>query len=325
MNQVQSSIGGPDISSKPSFVPKRSSLIIKIVIGVVVILVVGIGVALAARVWDPLWNPFRSEPQEVLEKMYQNMKEAKSLHVELVLNIEENSSSEVTIIKLSNDSDKLDPNNTKSKGEIEVVSGDKFSFKLNYVIINKKLFFKIDNISPIMGMDLSFFQGKWIESGESFKQDNQESKTLGESIEEIKEILIFKQELKDEKIDNKRVYHYLLEINEEKLKELSQIATPVSGIVGGVGSIEKQVEDIKDFEINYFIGKRDELLYKISAYKEVEEESRKESLSFEMTFSDFNKELYIEAPQEAQSLEEVLEGLFGESIEGLMQSDPSTY
>lgn len=298
---------------------KRQKPITKIIAVVVLIIIIGTGIALGSFIWDPLWNPFRPSPEKVIGKMYQNMKEAKSFHIELIFEIKGSSSSENMTVRLNNDSDKLDPDNIRSKGKIEIVSGDSLSFTLNYVMINKKLFFKVDNIPPIMGMDLSFFQGEWIDVGESSEQEDQETKSLGEFIEEIKEILILKQELKDDKIDSRKVYHYLLGINEEKLKELSQNATDaivssvplIGGTIGSNESIEKQLENIKDFEMNFFIGKRDELLYKISIYDEVGDESGKKSLSLEMNFSDFNKEIDIQVPEGARKIEEILQEMFG--------------
>lgn len=316
MNKYQSQINKPDViptfSSVPTSPKGRLTLVIKIVVGVVVILVVGLGVALATRLWDPMWSPFRPEPEEVIERMYQNIREAKSLRAELTLKIEQGLAA--TIIKLSNESDKSDPDSTKSKGRIEVASEHMFSFTLDYIIVDKKLYFKLDKIPSFMSMVPSPIEGVWIDAGELYNQFTEQPKGFGEIVKEAEEALVFKEELEDEKIDSKRVYHYLLSIDEEKLRELSQAATssavPFTARGGQTdGPIDQQLEEIKDFEINYFIGKKDELLYKMSAYKEVEEESS--SVSFELTFSDFNKELSIEVPKGAKKMEEILGNPFG--------------
>ncbi|MDP2910359.1 MAG: hypothetical protein Q8N58_01045, partial [bacterium] len=59
---------GPISPIKPKTPFKiNKMLIIKIGIAAVVGVLVLTGVALAARIWDPVWNPFRPEPEEVME------------------------------------------------------------------------------------------------------------------------------------------------------------------------------------------------------------------------------------------------------------------
>ena len=312
-------------SIKPSKIPFKIAKGLIIKIGVVVI-IIGIpvltGVTLATRIWDPLWNPFRPESEEVIQRMYQNMKDTNSYHMEAVLITEE--SSKKTIVKMTGDFDKRGSNDTEIKGKLEFTSESDLSFTslgLNYMIANKKIFVSIGEIPSLMGVDFSAISGQWIDFGEfyNFQKDLESFRGF---IEKTKQMLTLKEALKDEEINNKKVYHYLLEINEEELKELlsQTIADPISliaGMVGGSEYLEKELENIKDFEINYFIGKEDELLYKISFYQEDELESGKESLSFELTFSDFNKELYITKPIGSKSIEEILSGFFEGAIEVL--------
>lgn len=44
----------------------------------VLILVVGTTVVLATRIWDPFWNPFRPNPEEVIKRMFLKMEEIKT-------------------------------------------------------------------------------------------------------------------------------------------------------------------------------------------------------------------------------------------------------
>ena len=72
----------------PSPPQKKKSKILWIIIGGIILVVVG-GIlgALATRVWDPLWNPFRPEPTEVIEKMTLEMEKLKTLHSRTKLEI----------------------------------------------------------------------------------------------------------------------------------------------------------------------------------------------------------------------------------------------
>jgi len=293
----------------PSFFKKN--LVIKIVAAIVGLFAVGT-IILATRIWDPLWNPFRPEPKQIIESMYENMKGAESFNTKILLKVDDENNNSFSV-RLTNDIDKSERKRYKGQIEISSVSeGSSFSFSIQYVLNDKELFIKMGNIPPIMGMDFSAFSGQWIKlEGQALK----ENKNV-DLISEIKEVFVFDKELKDEKINGNKTYHYVIKLNKDKLEKLT--AGLMESVPQGIApipdeeTIGQQLEAIEDFGIDYFIGKRDMLLYKASFYKEIADEGGKRYLNFEWNFSDFNKEIHIDIPENAKPIEELVGGLFGE-------------
>lgn len=93
--------------------------------------VVGVGTSLATRVWDPLWNPFRPNPEKVLAKTASQMKELKTYHNKTVF-VADFKNKEGFKIEgdFSGDSDNADGNNPKLAGK----------FNLNFLLWKERNF-----------------------------------------------------------------------------------------------------------------------------------------------------------------------------------------
>jgi len=108
---------------KPSKFSKKKILIPLIIIGIVLI---GFTAVLAARIWDPLWNPFRPSPEAVLMKSINIDKQVSTFKMQTnfvadLRAIQPTSDSSLNRIKLefaSNDAyDRSQPNTPKHKGD----------------------------------------------------------------------------------------------------------------------------------------------------------------------------------------------------------------
>jgi len=299
---------------------KPGALIVKIIIGIVIVAVVGVGVALAIRIWDPLWNPFRPNPAEVIERMFQNMKNLKAFHADFNLESKDLSSKDggTVILAIKNDYNKLNADDIRSKGEISYSSlKDNLSLQAEYVTADKQGFLRVVKAPSFMGLDLSFLEGQWI-SFELSKEnlDKTQYQNVDELINKIKEVLIFKDQYKDIIINKEKAYHYVFAFNIDKLKKMAEESYKAasSSIVPineeDYNSVQEEIEKLRDKKIDCFISKKSEYLLGIKFEEKLDEASANIGLNL----SDFNKETDIIAPKDAKSINELLEVFFGGMI-----------
>ena len=72
---------------------------------------------LYAKVWDPMWNPFRPEPAKVIDEMAGKMGKLKLVHSDFDINVNVSEDSQRSFdfsLSFSSDSDATDPQNPKS-------------------------------------------------------------------------------------------------------------------------------------------------------------------------------------------------------------------
>ena len=378
MDEIQTPISGPGLGSVAT-AKDGLGLIIKIIIGVILIILIGSGVALGTRVWDPLWSPFRPEPEEVIGEMLTKMKEVKTLHFGVKGEFEvtdEKLKSEAQIsINFSSDSDITDSKNPKAVVDFDFTittttqgkPAEEISIPGESRTIGKDSYLKLDVLGlpsdleftlMMLGIDKSKILGQWIkidkEALENLGVETQEpdllekeQKELGEKILNLfkeKKVYYVREELPDEKIEEKKAYHYLLVLDRAKIKEIipelfeiimefSEKEMPEAGefgtafVAGGVAeSVDKFLEKIGGIDIDIWIGKKDELLYKIRIEKEIdvskfsEGAKGKMTVKLDMEFSSFNKPVMIEEPESFIGLEELISPLME-----MIPAMPGTY
>ncbi len=352
MVEIQTPIGGPGMGSVGS--ASKIGLIIKIAVGVVGGAIVVTGGLLTTRVWDPLWSPLRPEPEEVIKEMFSKMKEVETMRSEVKVEvgvIDEKVKQEVYYsLAVNDDSDTADSDDPRSAGSFDFVfrsDGMQISVGGEYKIVEGEYFVKIDKIPPIpeLGMDLNIIKGEWIKLPEDINEDikgNGEREPLKEKIMEAfeeEEIYSIKEELPDEKIDGRKAYHYLLVMDKEDMKKIDELAEkankeadmlsyitstsnripvrtfPGASEIPGGGIIETP-EGVEELEFEVWIGKKDNLLYKVKLDKEIDaadiEKSAegKTTIAIDIAFSMFNESMKIKAPEESKTLEEILGGSF---------------
>jgi len=232
---------------------KSKGKIFKIVVGIIILVLVGLGISLYTRAWDPLWNPFRPEPEEVINEMAKKMTDVKTLHSETkfdFLTKEDTKETFKMTMEFWSDSDTTDKENPKSAGNFSLslaIEGMQFLLAGESKTIGKDSYLKLTTIpaSPFleaylsqMGIDLSQLKNQWIKIDEESTKNllkslgmetemEEETETKQkEMIEKFQAILkdkklyLARKEFPDTKIKNQKVYHYLVALNKEGVKKL---------------------------------------------------------------------------------------------------------
>jgi hypothetical protein len=183
--------------------PKRKliKIIVGVIVGILLVSTVGATVALYTRAWDPLWNPFRPEPDKVIQEMTQRMKSIKTIHSETKINAEiknEDGSADISM-SFNSDSDTTDPKNQKSAGDFNLAfstestssyGSNEIKFSLGgeartvaniaYFKLNTLPTMIVDSLRQETGIDLNeLIANKWIKI---------DPESISESFEELLKI-----------------------------------------------------------------------------------------------------------------------------------------
>lgn len=241
---------GPTPSALPLASNRQSKPVLKIILGIIIGIVVLVGASvavLASRFYDPLWNPFRPEPEQVIKMAMANMGALKAVHSETKGDFSVTTASPVQNVKLSfsgaDDTDSTDTKNIKESSTINIsVSGDAgdYTFLIQTKIIGSDIYFFLNNIDSLatplenLGLDPVIFQGKWIKWDEASLErltgqkmssiaGTSKQEEIAKKIEEIisgMDLFIVKKELDDENISGNASYHYLVSLDEKVLEDV---------------------------------------------------------------------------------------------------------
>jgi len=310
--------------------------ILLILVGIVLSSLVGTGGLLYTRIWDPMWNPFRPSPETVIIRMAERMEGLKTSHLDIDLEIETKNKEEFKISLTSHlDSDTTDPENPKGVGDFEIVfelEGMQFSFGAEIVALDKDFYLKPTTIPALpflapffemMGIDLNQLKGQWIRfETEAEKEEEKEMLEELKLLLKDKKLYSVKKELTDEKIGEKKVYHYLVALNKEEIKK---VVPEILEIIEKYGLEKEKIPEVElreffkefdeflgrisEIEAEIWIGKKDYLLYRLKGEKEVDlskfNEKGKVIVRMEMNFSKFDEPVKIEKPKDSKTLEEI--------------------
>lgn len=303
----------------------NKGLMIKIGAAIVVGAVVLVGVALAARIWDPFWSPFRPEPEEVIEQMINNMKDIRQISFKTKIEVKSLNNQEKEkslLIEINNDSDTSDKDNMKLEGKFSLISASEETQMLiagDYKKAEKKSFLKLTTVpvlpTPFAFIDLSILKNQWIKLSENPQESKESTKDKILNFLEKNKVYSIKKELSDEEINNKKTYHFLLGLSRENVDQLiKSISIPDDPSLNLLGDPEDITNDlaknINDLEVEIWIGKEDKLIYKIGIYKEIENQLKDRpeirlGVSLEINFSNFNEPLNIKAPENSKTMQDI--------------------
>jgi len=365
MSQNQQSVPGQVEPQKNIEAPKsKSGMAVKVVVAAAVLAVIALGAVLAARVWDPIWNPFRPDPSEVMKGMIENMGKVKSGKSDVLLSVGIAGSGNEDLaytIGFSGSQDSINPDDYKQEGSfnIEVFADSAYSSgtigiagetktkdKISYLKVNSlELSQNFSILFSLMGLNFdsikSALEGQWIkiEEGDVIGLTEEQKAEQTAFTEKISQIisednpLFVKKELNDEEADGVMCYHYVVAVDNEKAKKMvsdlveasvndQQESLKASGgmfsdpsflISTMQGLIENFLDKVGEIEGDLWIGKKDNLLYKVRFEKEIDVKSLNKitasgrmDMSIEINNSDFNKPLEVTAPSGSKKLEEVL-------------------
>lgn len=361
----------PDTFSTPSFeeTPRTSGtgFVLKILGSVILLTAIGVTTSLATRLWDPLWNPFRSSPEKVIERMVKENEKIKTSRSKIQLDIslkEEAKEIYGLSFNILSDIDATDLENMNSSNQFNGklrTEGTEFSLSGESRDIGEDFYLKITEIPlllqfplMIMGIDIGQIKNQWIKIDEESlkgllgeqlpfdfekikeKQKEKEKEMIGKinNLLENKKLYLVKKEFPDEKIDENKVYHYLVVLNKEEIKKLiselwkliieyqestlKELGSPLlseeeKGLPTGFEEkFDEVFEKIGEINADIWIGKKDFYLYKIKAEKEIDisifepKEKGKVFAKLEMNLSNFNQLLKIEPPEKFKTILQIL-------------------
>ncbi|MBZ9578493.1 hypothetical protein KJA14_01440 [Patescibacteria group bacterium] len=265
----------------------------------------------------------------------------------------------------ASDSDNTDPKNPKSAGDFYITlafEGMQFSLAGESKTIGEDSYFKLTTIPALaflepffemLGIDLGEIKGQWIkfdmaEETQKAKEEQEEMIQKFQTLFKDKKLYIVTREFADKEIRNVKTYHYLVALNKEEIKKLipgifeilweafppSNLGFPMTPSVPGKEEILTEIleafdeffEKVGEITAELWIGKKDNLLYKIKGEKEIDlaeinpGTEGKIIIKIDMDFSDFNQPLIIEAPEEFKTIEEI----FSPFLEEFFKISPST-
>lgn len=239
--------------------PRKKSRLIKIIAGIIILIAVGVGVSLYTRAWDPIWNPFRPSPEEVINSMAAKMGNLKTVHSKAKIDITAKEDIK-EVFRLSmdfdSDSDSTDSQNPKSAGNFYMnlaFEGMEFSLAGQGKTIGEDSYLKLTTIPALpmlepffqmIGFDIASFKNQWIKinsgelikelmeifgvfitpemEGEMQKQKEQQAEMIQkvQALLKDKKLYIVKREFPDKEIRGVKTYHYLVALNEEEIKKI---------------------------------------------------------------------------------------------------------
>ena len=322
-----------------------------IIISIVLLSIVGGGILSYSQGW------LSSSPEDVLSTAIQNMSENKTWHSEagIMISAESEGETSTVFLNMQENTDKTDIENPKSDikfdAELEM-EGMSFSVGAEMKALGQKdIYFRITTIPALpfldmLGIDFDQIKNQWIKIDEEYFENSLNQNEVGQEIIELfadKEILIIGEEFGDEKIDNINCYHYLVSLNKEELAiiipELLEIIMQNDLSFEEFSEAEKQetlnemisnfdefLKKIGDINFGVWIGKKDKQFYQFQIQKEINAGELygedmgidgNVNIDFKMNFSEFNKEMDIQSPEEYKSLDEVFptEMFGGEMLE----------
>ncbi len=241
--------------SEPNQKPKKSkAFMLFIIIGM--IFIGSFGAALASRIWDPVWNPFRPSPEKVLARAFLKQKEIKTQNEKIFVYADAKTPTDDAFsveIKMESNTDTRDENIMKASGKFDykvLIGPISIPFSGEATIIGEEIYFKLDSLPTALfqffkmsGADfsnnpyidafeniLNGITGKWIRIspndkhlGMSFSINARKQKELSEAINNIVArypVFKVKKQFADKEINENKAYHYLLALDKENLKKL---------------------------------------------------------------------------------------------------------
>ena len=354
------SFGNFDFSPTPEK-KKKKKKVIAIVLIVFSLIAIGVIGVLAARIWDPLWNPFRPSPELVLARATENMFDLKAYHTETTAKLDvtnlDTQEKLKTTFQITSDTDRFDKNEPKSHSIFTFnigAQGVNFILGGETIQIGEETYIKINSLPAPLLMELQTefpnlnqivdkLKNQWI----SFNPKdlgmsmgiNSLTPQEKEEIEQKIQDLVFKyppvkikKELPDQTIDGQKMYQILTVLDKENIKlcfgELFKIVKEYNLLPGASydeqeiaklnENIDKFFDQAGEIEVYLLVGQNDYFIHQIKGMKTIkkftseidgEPENFSMELTWDISYSDFDKEKKIERPEKSQSIMEIFMNL----------------
>lgn len=347
----------PASFSEFSMKPKTNQgLKIFLLVGIFIVIVVG--TLVYAKVWQPWWSPFKIDPEKQLQKMFWEMNKIKTFNMAGELSVEGRDTEMVKFaIKLNADIDQTDKENPKSSSDLKITitsGGYQITSVIKTISLGQESYFKIESIPFPYSL---FLPKDWIKVSEEIienlglpaKTEEQKKKTqeLTEKLINLlknKKLILVKELLPNEKINETDNYHYVIVLNKEEWIKLvpdfsNLLQEYILGSIGNYPLTEEKkteaeaklkeeipqkltelIDKVSEIPIEIWFGKKDTRLYriKIEHLIVVPSETQEQTILFkaQIDFSKFNQVLTITAPAEFKPLDEVLKDILSSYLGG---------
>ncbi len=197
-------------------------------------------VLLAGNVWNPSWNPFKTDQIGVVEKAISKLFEAKSFSYQasasLLMNSQEVLATSTAgsvqnvsaLLFIEGDLDKSQQDTIKSLSDIRITvsaGGVEFPIVGQISNIGTDIYLKIDTLPdiPFAMLDLSQAKGQWFKFNQGQEGNKEELKAIFDDFSSIfqgKNIFEIKNQVGKEKIDNETTNHYVVGFSKEGMKQV---------------------------------------------------------------------------------------------------------
>jgi len=341
-----------------------------IIVFVLVIAAGGVIASLYTQIWNPSWNPFRPDPEVVLAEMAIKMKGLKTVRAEGDFKVENTSWEGGSLsIKIAGNADNSINDYLKSEGVLDVDMFDRetdISLSIDFITIDQTFYLKLTELAglsePNMSWEIDAFLGmienQWIElDQENFENisgmfgleyqpqmPEEEQRELANKLLDLlagKRFYVVKEELEDTKIGGRDMYHYLITVDRDTIKELipdfMEIVIDYYLTVDPEMFPEEKREEFEQ-ELNYqaeeffdrigeidfevWIGQKDKYLYRVKFEKGIDlsglvGSKGKFLINGEVNLSKFNQVMNVEPPEEFKTMEEILREIMTQYLEEL--------
>ena len=304
-------------------VRKKSRNILFPIIGVLIVLFLVL-IVFYSRIWDFSQHYSRPDPEEVVAKSIDKMLEARTGEFETKFNfiLEFMNSAEIrTNLIFNGKYDKESSEKISMEGDFDISVSrilkpghkEEYSASGKFIILENDLYYnfkKIEGWNELGNENIN----KWIKienglkSGEKAIQGKMQKRIIDNLKEKSYHV---KEEMPDSVINGKKVYHYTVSLNNERLRlvlrDILQIISKekksfpeVYPLISETGMmVDKIFNSLKETDFDVWAGKKDNLFYRAEAKGSFIDRMMQgnASFNFQINYKNFGKPVSIEEPK----------------------------
>lgn len=276
------------------------------------------------------WSPFITKEDKVVSRMIDKMAEVKNHETEGTLNLRAVNQEGEEFSLVYNFSGKNDHERNASEMSFDFIAnfiGEDFSGSGEMIQMDNESFLKLTSFSEreILFFNVSQLMNRWFRFGiddlEMEELSREDKKVLEEIKKSVKKHDIFyvKETLPDVTEGGNDFYHHVLSVDRKELKKMIvEVADIMSDPLkeSDIEDLEKFLNNLGEIEIETYIGKRDNLLYKIRAEKEFNLSDLSDDpfisdvtvkVNLEVNLFNFNQGVEIDIPDDFEDFDKVVD------------------
>lgn len=226
--------------------------------------------------------------------------------------------------------DVTDVDHTKSQVSLDA-SYSVFSFGLELRLLDPTLYIKFNKLPNMRGYDFTQYSDKWIKIekkdisdlyGVEIKAEKKKPELTEGQKKQIRELAeksnFFKSitKLPDDKIEERAMYHYALDLNMQAIKDY---LLEVERIENSTATTGEDLDNMAFSNVEVWVGKSDKMVYKLMAQMSAKPEigttaQSSVNLNAALNFKNFNHPTPVYAPPDFQSFKDIIANLQNDAI-----------